>query len=190
MSEGFTVSKSGAHMLSFLSVSRTVAIPLSLNTATSASSASAAASTTAFFTELAWSRATTSAVSIKLSSLFRRKYQKPLRARITTATDSSGAPAKQASACNVVTPYKLRLPLKQSPWQNATPVRSPLNEPGPTVTMTRFTSSRVAPTLAKRLSKLALRISPLADGSTISSYTESAHSAIAIPFREVSTKRS
>ena len=169
MSDGLTVSKSGTHMLSGLSVSSVVAISLSLNTAESASSASAAASTTAFVAELALRRATTSSVSIKFSSLLSRRYQNPLRARMTTAVSLSATPEKQASACNVVTPYRLRLPLKQSPWQNATPVRSPLNEPGPTVTMTRFTSSSVAPTLFNSESKLALRISPLPDGSTISS---------------------
>ena len=163
------VPKSGDHMLRGLSVSRMVSIPLSLNMATSDSSARAAASTTALVTELDLSRSTTSAVSIKLSSLFRRRYQNPLRARIMTATFSSGVQAKQASACNVVAPYKLRFPLKQSPWQNATPVRSPLNDPGPTVTMTRFTSSSVAPTLASNESRLALNISPLPVGSTISS---------------------
>ena len=156
-------------MLSGLSVSSVVAIPLSLKIAVSVSSANAAASTTAFFTELALSRSTTSAVSIKLSSLLSRRYQNPLRARMTTAVSLSATPEKQASACNVVTPYRLRLPLKQSPWQNATPVRSPLNEPGPTVTMTRFTSSSVAPTLASSESRLALNISPLPVGSTISS---------------------
>ena len=156
-------------MLSFLSVSSVVAIPLSLKIAVSVSSAIAAASTTAFVTALAFSRSTISAVSIKLSMPSNRKYQNPLRARMTTAVSLSATPEKQARACNVVTPYKLRFPLKQSPWQNATPVRSPLNDPGPTVTMTRFTSSSVAPTLASSESRLALNISPLPEGSTISS---------------------